>query len=245
MSGRYFMNSRNFQLQAVGNLETIMQYLYFEAIDELIILNVKRESKNIHELAGNIRELSKRCFVPISAGGGISKIEDFNMLLRSGADKLVINTAAIKNPEFIKEASNVFGSQCVVISIDVKKNKDGVYEVYSRNGQENTEKDVFDWVNEVEKLGAGEIFLTSIDRDGTGKGYDLDLVRSISETVSIPVIASGGVGESQHLVDGIIGGKASAVSAANIFHFIGEGLIKAKIYVGTKGLDFPHTLWNF
>lgn len=240
-----FANSRNFNLQLVGNLETIAQYLNFDAIDELVVLEVSRDKHDIQKLSENIMELTKKCFIPITVGGGVSSIDDIKLLLKSGADKVVINTAAIENPEFITEAAKIFGSQCIVVSIDVKQNKEGKYEVYSHNGQKNTGREVIEWAKEVEKLGAGEIFLTSIDKDGAGTGYDLKLIKTVSEEVTIPVIASGGVGEFQHLVDGIKEGNASAVSAANLFHFIGDSLIKAKIYVQSKGLDFPHTLWNF
>ena len=240
-----FANSRNFNLQLVGNLETIAQYLNFDAIDELVLLEVSRDKRDMQKLSENIMELTKKCFIPITVGGGVSSICDIKLLLKSGADKVVINTTAIENPGFITEASKIFGSQCIVVSIDVKKNKEGKYEVYSHNGQKNTGKELIEWAKEVEKLGAGELFLTSIDKDGAGSGYDLELIKNVSEAVTIPVIASGGVGKFQHLVDGIKEGNASAVSAANLFHFIGDSLIKAKIYVQSKGLDFPHTLWNF
>ncbi|MBN2517354.1 MAG: imidazole glycerol phosphate synthase subunit HisF [Candidatus Altiarchaeota archaeon] len=240
-----FMNSRNFELNPVGNIETIEQYLNFEAIDELIIVNVERGEKDLDRFCAGVKEVAKRCFVPITAGGGVKSIEDFQKLLNSGADKVIINTAAYEDPKLITEASKVFGSQCVVVSIDVKKDKGGAYEVYIHNGSKDTHTDVFDWVKKVEKLGAGEIFLTSIDQDGSCQGYDLDLVKKVSHTAGIPIIASGGVGEFKHLVEGIRDGDASAVSAANIFHFIGHSLIKAKTYLNTSGLNFPHTLWHF
>lgn len=238
------MNSHNFKLQTVGNIETVTQYLNFEIIDELVILNADRQNKDVKHLAEIVREISKKCFVPITAGGGVSKTEDFNMLLRSGADKVAINTSAFENRELVIESSEIFGSQCVVASIDAKKEK-GHYTVYVKNGSLNINKNPVEWAKELEKLGAGEIFLTSIDRDGTGQGYDTELINSVASAVKIPLIASGGVGEFQHLVDGIIEGGISAVSAANIFHFIGEGMFKAKVYMGRSGLEFPHTLWNF
>src|SRR5262249_38655356 len=152
--------------------------------------------------------------VPISAGGGVTNNADFETLLGSGADKVVVNTHALREPEFITTAARRFGSQCVVISIDVKRMM-GRDWVMALNGSHNTGRDVIEWVREVEQRGAGEIFLTSIDRDGTGAGYDLDLMRKVVDTVSIPVIASGGVGEFQHLTDGTEIGGAAAVSAAN------------------------------
>ncbi len=241
-----FQNSRNFSLQAVGNVHTIEQYLNFEAIDELVVLNVVRNrSLGVGSMVTDLEKLASKCFIPITAGGMVRSLDDISVLLKTGADKIVINTAALETPSFITEASGIYGSQCIVVSIDAKKNRLGQYEVFSHGGTRNTKKDPVLWAKEAEKLGAGEIFLTSIDRDGIGKGYDLELVRSVVEAVQIPVIASGGVGEFQHLVDGIRFGGASAVSAANLFHFVGHSLIKAKTFVADSGLGFPKPLWNF
>jgi len=240
-----FMNSRSFELNPVGNIETIEQYLDFNSIDELIIVNVDRGEKEMDEFSTGVADVATRCFVPIAAGGGVKSIDDFHKLLNSGADKVIINTAAYENPELVTEAARVFGSQCVVASVDVKKNKKGNYEAWIYNGSKNTGLDAFDWLKQLESLGAGEIFLTSIDEDGRCQGYDLALVRKAAETLNIPIIASGGVGEFEHLVEGIRGGHASAVSAANIFHFLGFSLTKAKVFLRTSGLNFPHTLWNF
>ena len=240
-----FVNSRNFNLQTVINLYTIAQHLNFEAIDELVILNVSRGEKNLDRFCEQVKEIATNCFVPISAGGGVRSIDDFNKLLRSGADKVIINTAAIETPKLITEGAKFFGSQCMVVSIDAKKNKEGKYEVCSHNGKKNTKKEALTWAKEVEKLGAGELFLTSIDKDGIGQGYDLELIKKVSEAVTIPVIASGGVGEFEHLAQGIIKGHASAVSLANLFHFIGHNLINAKKYLQSKDLGFPEPLWNF
>ncbi len=237
-----FCNSRNFTLQPVGELSWIRKYLDFLAIDELVLVNVDRERKSIVRFAEQMMALAKFCFVPISAGGGVVSIEDFETLLGAGADKVVVNSYALQNPEFITSAARRFGSQCVVVSIDVKK-KSGGERVMASNGAEDTGRDVVEWAREVERRGAGEIFLTSIDRDGTGTGYDIDLLRRVHDAVSIPVIASGGVGEFQHLTEGIELGGASAVSAANIFHYIGNGLVKAKQHMISKGASVP--MWNF
>lgn len=245
LKGNFFANSRNFTLQSVVGLDAMLQYLNFDGVDELVVLNATKNEKDIPYLGEVIEKMSRKCFIPITAGGGVFGVDDFNVLLRSGADKVAINTVAHENLSVITESAKVFGSQCVVVSIDTKKNKEGFYEVYSNDGQKNTGKDPIEWAVEVEKLGAGEIFLTSIDKDGTGTGYDLELVREVSEAVSIPVIASGGVGELDHLVDGIVEGKASAVSVANVFHFMGYSLFKAKAYIASKRSDFPHTQWNF
>ncbi len=240
-----FVNSRNFKIQNIINLETIVEHLNFEAIDELVILNVARNEKKLDRFCEHIKEISKNCFIPIAAGGGVKSVDDFNKLLRSGADKIIINTSAIENPSLISDAKNFFGSQCVIVSIDVKKNGSGIQEVFSHNGVVNTNKNVFEWIKTVEQLGAGEIFLTSIDMDGIGKGYDIDLIRKAVEITSIPVIASGGVGELSHLSKGLKETDVSAVSLANLFHFIGHSLVKAKKHLIQAGLDVPEPLWNF
>jgi len=236
------MNSRNFELQPMVNLETMIQHLNLKAIDELVVLDVSRKNRKIEDLCQNVKLISKKCFVPISAGGGVRKIDDFYGLLNSGADKVVINTIALESPEFISKASETFGSQCVVVSIDVKKGKDGDYYVYSNDGKINTGRKVLDWAQEVETLGGGEIYLTSIDRDGVAQGYDVGLIEKVSKAITIPLIASGGVGQFSHLTEGIVAG-ASAVSLANLFHYIGTNLINAKLYMAQHGVDCP--LWNF
>ncbi len=241
----HFVNSRNFCLNPVGNLETILQYLHFEVIDELVLLNVSRNGKDMESFARRLEMVGRYCFVPIAAGGGVRGIDDFHRLLNAGADKIVINSAVFQSPGLIPEAAKIFGSQCVVVSIDVKENREGRYEVHALNGSWNTGMDPVELAQKVEELGAGEIFLTSIDRDGTCRGYDLELLKAVANAVKIPVVASGGVGEFQHLVEGIQAGGASAVSAANIFHFIGHSLRKAKSYLRENGMNVPEPLWNF
>ena len=238
-----FHNSRNFSLQPVGELVWIKQYLNFMAIDELVLLNVSRKPKSVNDFALHMRALLKTCFAPVSAGGGINNLDDIAVLLDSGADKVVINSSAFANKHFISQAAEKHGSQCIVVSIDVKKNKEANYKVYSGNGQKNTGHDVVAWAREVEALGAGEIFLTSIDNDGVGCGYDLELLKLVTQNVGIPVIASGGVGEFSHLTQGVTEGKVQAVSAANIFHYIGEGLSKARQHMMESEVNFP--MWNF
>lgn len=237
-----FFNSHGFKLQPVGELDWIRRYLNFEAIDELVLLNVSREDKNVARFSENLLRLAKFCFVPICAGGGVSSREDIRFLLDSGADKVTINSHAFVDPDFLSGAAAVYGSQCIVSSIDARKSGD-TYQVLDNCGTRDTGHNVLDWARQVEALGAGEIFLTSIDQDGRGNGYDIDLIKSIVDAVTIPVIASGGVGEFDHLVDGVTSGGASAVSAANIFHFIGDGLINAKKHIADRGLDFP--MWKF
>lgn len=239
VKNQFFMNSRKFNLQPVINLETMLEYLNLKAIDEIVILNVRNDPIDI--FCDTIRKISKKCFLPIIAGGNVKTVDDFQKLLNSGADKVSINTVAIDSPELITKAAEIFGSQCVVVSVDVKK-IDDEYIVFSNNGTLNTGKRAVEWSKDVETLGAGEIFLTSIDRDGIAQGYDTDLILKVSNTITIPLIVSGGVGEFRHLADGIRAG-ASAVSLANLFHYIGYNLINAKKYMTDAGLDCP--LWNF
>ena len=222
---------------AVGNAITAVDFFNMWAIDEIIILDVSRNKNQRQKFYDIINELSQRCFVPLTVGGWITSVEDAKTLLQKGADKITINTEAVKRPELIKELSEVFGSQFVVVSIDVKINDQGKHEVYIDRGKCPTGLSSFGWAKKVEHFGAGEIFLTSIDKDGTLKGYDIELVKGVSELVEIPVIASGGVGNWQHLVDGVQDGGADAVSAANIFHYTEQSTKNAKEYMKDNGID--------
>jgi cyclase len=185
-----------------------------------------------------IKKVSSKCMIPLTAGGKIKTLQDISELLKNGADKVCINTKAIEDPSFIEKASKKFGSQCIVVSIDVKRDKKtGQVEVYKNFGKDKTGLDPVKWSLEVEKRGAGEILLGSIDRDGLGTGYDLDLIKSVTEKVKIPVIALGGVGKFEDFVIGLETGKASAVAAANIFHFTELSVINAKKYLKSRGID--------
>lgn len=245
MRGDYFVNSRNFVLNPVGNLETILTYLHFETIDELVLLNVARGEKNLIGFTQSLRQLARRCFIPITAGGGVKRMSDCEMLLSAGADKIAINSAAFDNPNFVRCAVKEYGGQCIVRSIDVKWSTSRAdWLTYVDNGARQTGETVLAAAKKSESLGMGEIFLTSIDRDGTCEGYDLDLLSKVINAVSVPVIASGGVGEFSHLVQGIEVG-ASAVSAGNLFHFLGNSMHKVKDFVRASGLSFPQPLWHF
>ena len=178
---------------------------------------------------------SKKCFVPLTVGGGVRGVEDINKLLNCGADKVSINTAAVQSPEMIIESSKKFGSQCIVVAIDAKKNGDK-WEVFTHGGRNNTNIDAIEFAKKMEDNGAGELLVTSMDRDGTQIGYDNDLMFKISSTVNIPIIASGGVGNLDHLVDGIRLGNASAVLAASIFHYGTHSINEAKQYLNSKGI---------
>ncbi len=232
------VQSRNFKhTNVVGNAITAVDFFNSWAVDEIIVLDVSRDLKNRERFLKIINGLSKRCFVPLTVGGWIESIEDITYLLQNGADKVSINTQAVKNPELIRKASNRFGSQCIVVSIDVKKNDSSEYEVYINRGKDPTNIEPVKWAQTVERDGAGEIFLTSIDRDGTKRGYDLELVKEVSDSVGIPVIAFGGVGKWEHFVDGINIGKADAVSAANIFHYTEHSTFKAKEFLENNGVN--------
>ncbi len=224
-------------VNSVGNAYTAVDFFNTWAIDEIVLLNVTREEGSRGKFHEDLRELSSRCFVPLTVGGWVRSVADIRTLLSEGADKVAINTEAVRRPEFIREAAQVFGNQCIVVSIDAKRNAGGGHEVFIDRGSTATGLSAPAWAKEAEKRGAGEIFLTSIDNDGMRKGYDLGLVRSVSEAVDIPVIASGGVGDWQHLVDGIAEGKADAVSAANIFHYSEQSTTKAKNFMKSAGIN--------
>lgn len=196
-------------------------------------MKIKRMS-NIYEI---ISRVSKTCFIPLTFGGNIRTIDDVRERLKMGADKVIINTIAVEKPEFITECAKKFGSQCVVLGIDVKIDKNGKYEVYSHHGKDGTGKDPIEWAKEAENLGAGEIFLNSIDRDGSAEGYDLKLIQLVVNAVNIPVIACGGVGTFEHFIDGIEKGNADAVAAGNIFNFTENSVIKAKKILQQAGID--------
>ena len=202
--------------------------------DEICFLDITASNENRETIYEVVERTSKKCFVPLTVGGGVRSVEDINKLLNCGADKVSINTAAAQNPEIIIESSKKFGSQCIVVAIDAKKNDDK-WEVFTHGGRNNTEMNAIDFAKKIEDAGAGELLVTSMDRDGTQVGYDIDLISKISSKVNIPVIASGGVGNLDHLVDGIKSG-ASAVLAASIFHYGKQSIKEAKEYLDSKGI---------
>ena len=204
--------------------------------DEICFLDITASSENRKILLDKVSETAKSCFVPLTVGGGISSIEDIKNLLLAGADKVSINTAAVKNHNFIKESSIRFGSQCIVIAIDAKKVANNKWELFTHGGRNSTGIDVIEYARIAEKNGAGEILLTSMDKDGTKTGYDLELTKKVSNLVSIPVIASGGVGNLDHLYQGFKEGLASAVLAASIFHYGEYSILEAKKFLAAKGI---------
>ena len=203
--------------------------------DEICFLDITASNENRDTIYNVVKDTSKKCFVPLTVGGGVRSIEDINKLLNCGADKVSINTAAVQNAELVIESSKKFGSQCIVVAIDAKKN-DEIWEVFTHGGRKNTGINAIEFAKKMEECGAGELLITSMDRDGTQVGYDIDLMNKISSIINIPVIASGGVGNLDHLVDGIKLGKASAVLAASIFHYGKYSVKEAKQYLDSKGI---------
>ena len=212
-----------------------------EGADELTFLDITASSDNRETMAPVVEAVAAEVFIPLTVGGGIREMADIRRMLNAGADKVSINTAAIINPEFVKQAADKFGSQCIVVAVDAKKvSVDGEadrWEIFTHGGRKSTGIDAIDWVIKMDQFGAGEILLTSMDRDGTKTGFDNVLTRRVSEAVRVPVIASGGVGNLQHLVDGILEGKADAVLAASIFHFGEFRISEAKAYLQAHDIE--------
>jgi cyclase len=204
--------------------------------DEICFLDITASHEDRNIILEVVKKTTKDCFVPLTVGGGVRSMQDISNLLLAGADKVSINTAAVVNENLIKEAAEKFGSQCIVVAVDVKKVNNNKWDIFTHGGRKATGKNVLNFVEKMEKLGAGEILLTSMDRDGTKKGYDLDLTKKVSDLVNIPVIASGGVGNLEHLYQGFKIGKASAVLAASIFHFGEYSILEAKQYLDSKGI---------
>jgi len=206
-----------------------------EGADEIVFLDITASSDARNTMVDVVRRTQTVVFVPFTVGGGIRTLEDIRRILDAGADKVSVNSAAVRNPNLVTEAARRFGSQCVVVAIDAKRTGHG-FEVYVDGGRTPTGFDAMEWARRVESLGAGEILLTSMDRDGTQDGYDLPLTRAVSEAVNLPVIASGGAGSLEHLYDAVVDGKADAVLAASIFQFGRFGIREAKTYLAARGL---------
>ena len=203
--------------------------------DEICFLDITASNENRDTIYNVVEKTSKKCFVPLTVGGGVRNVDDISKLLNCGADKVSINTAAVSDKQVVVDSSKKFGSQCIVVAIDAKKNGN-IWEIYTHGGRNKTGIDALKFSKEMEKSGAGELLVTSMDRDGTQAGYDIDLMSKISSAVNIPVIASGGVGTLDHLVDGIKLGNASAVLAASIFHYGKYSVKQAKEYLDLKGI---------
>ncbi len=221
------------QLRDAGDPVELGKYYDEEGADELVFLDITashERRKTILELA---RAVARNIFIPFTIGGGISTVDNIKALVNEGADKISVNTAALKNPELITEAAKIFGSQCIVVAVDVKRTGDS-WTVYTYGGRQDMERDALQWIKEIEDRGAGEILLTSMDADGSKTGYDLEVTRKVSEIVSIPVIASGGGGTLEHFSDALIEGKADAVLAASVFHYRKYTIREVKEYLNDR-----------
>lgn len=233
VKGVNFVNIRD-----AGDPVEIAAYYDKAGADELTFLDITASSDARDIMVDVVSRVAEQVFIPLTVGGGIRTVEDFRRILKAGADKISINTAAIKRPELISEAAMRFGSQCVVVAIDAKRRTEGEgWEVYINGGRVNTGIDVLEWAQEAERLGAGEILLTSMDCDGTKKGYDIELTKKVSETVKIPVIASGGAGTMEHFYEALTEGKADAVLAASLFHYREIEIMDLKKYLKERGIE--------
>jgi cyclase len=238
--GRVVKGVRFIDLRDAGDPVEAAKAYDAAGADELCFLDIAASHENRGILLDVVRRTAEACFMPLTVGGGVRTVEDIRRLLLAGADKVSINTAAVKNPEFVKEAAEKFGDQCIVVAIDAKKvspaGEPDRWEIFTHGGRNPTGIDAVAYARKVASLGAGELLVTSMDRDGTKAGYDVVLTRSIADSVSIPVIASGGVGDLDHLVDGVREGHASAVLAASIFHFGEYSIAEAKAHMARAGL---------
>jgi len=208
-----------------------------QGADEITFLDITASSDDRDIILHIIEAVASQVFIPLTVGGGVRQVEDVRRLLNAGADKVSMNTAAVTNPQLVADASGKVGSQCIVVAIDAKQTSPGKWEVFTHGGRKNTQLDAIAWAQQVAALGAGEILLTSMDRDGTKIGFDLALTRAISDAVDIPVIASGGVGNLQHLADGVTQGRADAVLAASIFHYGEYTVRQAKEFMRAQGIE--------
>lgn len=208
-----------------------------QGADEIVFLDITATSDARNTVADLVRHVAEKVFVPITVGGGIRTVDDIRAILRAGADKVSLNSAAVKNPSIITDGAEAFGSQCIVVAIDAKRRGDGTWEVFTAGGRNPTGIDAVEWASEAERLGAGEILLTSMDRDGTKSGYDLELTAAISGSLNIPVIASGGAGNYEHFYDAFTVGKADAVLAASLFHYGEIPIPQLKEYLRAKGIS--------
>ena len=236
-AGRVVKGVNFVELRDAGDPVEIAARYDGEGADELTFLDITASSDERDILLHVIEAVAARAFIPLTVGGGVRKVEDVRRLLNAGADKVSINTAAVQNPALVEEASGKVGNQCIVVAIDAKRKAGGGWEVYTHGGRQPTGLDAVAWARRMQGAGAGEILLTSMDRDGTRDGFDLELTRAVAEAVGVPLIASGGVGALEHLADGVLQGKADAVLAASVFHFGDFTVRTAKEYMRARGID--------
>jgi len=236
-AGRVVKGVNFVELRDAGDPVEIARRYDEQGADEITFLDITASSDDRETIFHIVEKVAEQVFIPLTVGGGVRAVEDVRRLLNAGADKVSMNTAAVNNPQLVFDASDKVGSQCIVVAIDAKQTGPEKWEVFTHGGRKNVGLDVIEWAKKVAELGAGEILLTSMDRDGAKNGFDLELTRRVSEAVSIPVIASGGVGNLQHLVDGVKQGKADAVLAASIFHYGEYTVQQAKAFMREQGVE--------
>ena len=236
-AGRVVKGVKFVDLRDAGDPVEVAARYDREGADELAFLDITASSDEREILLEVIEKVARQVFIPLTVGGGIRRVEDIRMLLHAGADKVSINTAAVQNPDLVRRASDKVGNQCIVVAIDAKRKPGGGWEVYTHGGRKPTGLDAVEWAREMTQAGAGEILLTSMDRDGTREGSDLQLTRAVADAVSVPVIASGGVGTREHLAQGILEGGACAVLAAGVFHFGEFSVREAKEHMRARGIE--------
>ena len=240
-NGRVVKGVKFVDIRDAGDPVEVARRYDREGADEITFLDITATQENRDSIVHVVEQVSSEVFIPLTVGGGIRTLDDIRRMLNAGADKVGINSAAVFNPEFVREAAERFGSQCIVVAIDAKKvslpGEAGRWEIFTHGGRKATGIDAIGWAEKMVAYGAGEILLTSMDRDGTREGFDLPLTRAISEAVTVPVIASGGVGNLDHLADGVIEGKADAVLAASIFHFAEYTIQQAKEHMASRGIE--------
>ena len=236
-NGRVVKGTNFVDLRDAGDPVEVASMYDNSGADELVFLDITASSDGRNTTVDLVRKVAEKVFIPFTVGGGIRTVDDFKVLLREGADKISINSAAIMNPQLISEAADKFGSQCVVVAIDAKRRDDGGWSIYKNGGRVDMHMDAVEWAMKAEKLGCGEILLTSMDCDGTKAGYDIELTRTIAENVSIPVIASGGAGNMELFYDAFTEGKADAALAASLFHYKELDIMNLKKYLSDKGIS--------
>ena len=236
-AGRVVKGTNFVALRDAGDPVEIARRYDEQGADEITFLDITASSDDRNIILHVVEQVAEQVFIPLTVGGGVRTVDDVRRLLNAGADKVSINTAAVNNPQVVADASGKVGSQCIVVAIDAKQVAPGKWEVFTHGGRNRTGLDAIEWARKVESLGAGEILLTSMDRDGTKNGFDLGLTRAVSDAVSIPVIASGGVGSLDHLADGVTQGRADAVLAASIFHFGEHTVREAKELMRARGIE--------
>ncbi|MDJ0778117.1 MAG: imidazole glycerol phosphate synthase subunit HisF [Gammaproteobacteria bacterium] len=240
-AGRVVKGVQFVDIRDAGDPVEVARRYNQEGADEITFLDITASSDDRDTMVHVVEDVAREVFIPLTVGGGIREIADIRRLLNAGADKISINTAAVFNPEFVKQAADKFGSQCIVVAVDAKRvsadGEPGRWEIFTHGGRKPTGIDAIEWVRRMDAYGAGEILLTSMDRDGTRIGFDNELTRAVSRAVRVPVIASGGVGNLQHLADGILDGEADAVLAASIFHFGEYSIGEAKAHMRAQGIE--------